>query len=155
MMLRKKKDGGFTAIELMVVVAAIGVLVALVVATLGNSNRGLLAKRVTDDISLIAAQANSYRGADANYAFTNGLKDLDDLSLLPEGWDFDTTDTTAVTNPAGGLYKISVGTDKTQVVVEATGLDAKVCANVQHKLKDGAASVGTDCATGTAKVTFN
>lgn len=144
-MMKRKKNEGFTLVELLIVVAAIGVLSALVLNGMSRANQSSLAKRLNDEISLIAAQATAWRGASTAYTGVS-MSVLEDQGMLKDGMG-DTGN-----NPAGGDYTVAVnGSDVTRVNIAATNLDVETCNNVAHKMSGIA--VSATC-TGTAPDTL-
>ena len=139
MKLSRKNEKGFTIVEFMIVIAAIGVLSAIVLGAMGRSNNASVAKRVVDEVSLIAAQASAYRGADTAYTGIS-VTELVNQGLIA-----------SATNPYGGAYTVAANsTDAAFVDITSADLTQEVCLNVAHKLKSIAADVGAD---GTSDVT--
>lgn len=149
MKLPRNNEKGFTIVEFMIVIAAIGVLSAIVLGAMGRSNNASVAKRVVDEVSLIAAQASAYRGADTNYDGVS-INELVNQGLVA-----------SATNPYGGNYTVAKnGDDPAFVDITSAGLTQEVCLNVAHKLKSIAADVEDDgaadvsCSDGTLTATF-
>ena len=138
MRFNKQRQKGFTIIELMIVVAALGVLAALVLPGMGRTNKATLTKRINDEVALIGAQAAGWRGADVRYTGVS-IQTLVDQGLLNADWGDGTG-----ANPAGGDYTVAVNsTDAALVDVGATGLPDDVCEAIKHKLTPVAASTPT------------
>tara|TARA_Y100001972_G_scaffold125715_1_gene177555 strand:- start:18353 stop:18802 length:450 start_codon:yes stop_codon:yes gene_type:complete len=148
MKLSRKNEKGFTIVEFMIVIAAIGVLSAIVLGAMGRSNNASVAKRVVDEVSLIAAQASAYRGADTSYSGIS-ITELVNQGLVK-----------SATNPYGGAYTVAANTDAAYVDITSADLSQEVCLNVAHKLKSIAADVASDgnadvsCTDGDLSVTF-
>lgn len=129
MKLPRKNEKGFTIVEFMIVIAAIGVLSAIVLGAMGRSNNASVAKRVVDEVSLIAAQASAYRGADTAYTGIS-ITELVDQGLVA-----------SASNPYGGAYTVAANSsDAAQVDITSAGLTEEVCNNVAHKLKSATTS---------------
>jgi len=138
----RKNEKGFTIVEFMIVIAAIGVLSAIVLGAMGRSNNASVAKRVVDEVSLIAAQASAYRGADTAYTGIS-ITELVNQGLIA-----------SATNPYNGAYTVDPdGDDPALVVITSADLTQEVCLNVAHKLKSSTAEAPT-CVAGLLTATF-
>ena len=81
-MLKNKKQSGFTLIELIVVVAIIGILSTIVIAFLGNARAKSKDNAVKSELNQVRTQAELYYATGSTY---EGVCDIASDDLVPKG----------------------------------------------------------------------
>ncbi len=130
----KRKESGFTIIELLIVIIVIGILATLVITTFSGIQRNARNRAREADINALHSQIEYYYGQNSKYPTlanlndsawrATNLKGLDAEALTdPQG-----ADATLVSAPAASAYSYAVtpvdcnnaGTDCTAYVLTAT-----------------------------------
>lgn len=130
----KRKQGGFTIIELLIVIIVIGILATLVITTFSGIQRNARNRAREADVNALHSQIEYYYGQNNKYPTLDQLNDAtwraDNLKGLdaealkdPQG-----ADATLVAAPAAGAYSYVVtptgcnnaGTDCTGYTLTAT-----------------------------------
>jgi general secretion pathway protein G len=113
----KRKQSGFTIVELLIVIVVIGILATLVIVTFtGIQQRARNTKRQTD-VNAIASQVEAYYADNAKYPTLTNMNDATFRSTNLKGFDPNAlkdpkgTAQTLVGTPAANAYAYAVTDD--------------------------------------------
>ncbi len=110
----KKKQSGFTIIELLIVIIVIGILATLVITTFSGIQRNARNRAREADINALHSQLEYFYGQNSRYPTLDELNDADfrsaSLRGLDEGalQDPQGSAATLVATPASGSYSYEV-----------------------------------------------
>jgi len=138
-----KKAKGFTIIELLIVIAIIGVLVGIQYLRSSNAGDTARAQQIQDDIVQIMGAAKNWKGIRVNYAGIT-FAQLTGQTFLRADWAGGVG-----INPEGGNYTVAAAGQN--LTVTATGLQPAICGAVASKMNGSVQAVA--CAGGTITVT--
>lgn len=147
--LKNRKNGGFTLVELLIVIGVIAVLAAAIFANQLRATNASTTNRFVNDINLIVTQARVWKGVKTSYTGIS-LTVLTSMDLLDNTWGSGTG-----VNPAGGNYTVAVGSPSTRLTLTATGMDQTMCLNVENQIEAGTVGGNSaSCTSGTLTATY-
>lgn len=143
MKLNRKKNAGFTLLEIMVVIVILGVLVSVMWPKLARGNDAKNAKIIVDDIGALNVAAKSWKGPKPNYTGIS-MSALATAELIDADWS-----SGANINPVNGNYGVSA--NAANLVITATALSTGLCDTVKRRIESS--DVQAICSADTLTVT--
>lgn len=147
----KKNTKGFTLIELMIVIAIIGVLTALAWPSLQSAWGSGQTTAAMDQILAVDKAAKEYRPTNGDMSLIS-MEELQKFGLIDENWG-----TGANINPWAGDVSVTVdSSDNTQYIISSGSVkDDRDGLNMIRKMSDYAAPSSTPSYSGgTFSITF-